>query len=51
MYLDSRRGSDGVDGEHSAGSAAVTVMDATAVQRKMQTVAAGQRWSQEEEED
>ena len=51
MYLYSRRGSDGIDGVHSTGSAFIIVTDVTAVQREIQTVAAGQRWSQEEEED
>ena len=49
MYLDSRRGSDGIDGVHSARSGVVMVIDVTAVQREKE--AGGQRWSQQEEDD
>ncbi len=51
MYLDSRCGSDGIDGVHSTGSAVVMVMDVTAVHWLEELLAAGQQWSQEEEDD
>ena len=51
MYLDSRRGSDGIDGVHSTGSGAIAVIDVAAVQREDEICAAGQQWNQQEEED
>lgn len=51
VYLDSRRGSDGIDGVHAAGSAAVLVVDVAAVQREHERSTAAQQRHQEEEED
>ena len=45
-----RRGSDGIDGVHSTGSALVLVIDVAAVQREVDGHAGGQQWSQEEED-
>lgn len=41
VYLDSRRGSDGVDGVHATGLAVVMVIDVIAVQRQDKRQAAG----------
>ena len=51
VYLDSRRGSDGIDGVHSTGSVLVLFLDVTAVHWQDELGAAGERWSQEEDED
>ena len=50
VYLDSRRGSYGIDGVHSTGSAVVIIMDVAAVQREDEGHAGGQQRSQEEED-
>lgn len=50
-YLDSRPVSSRIDGVHSAGLALVVVVDFTAVHRLDEVLAAGQQWSQEEEDD
>lgn len=50
VYLDSRRGSDGIDGEHSTGSAGVVIIDVAAVHWQDELLAAGQHRSQEQED-
>lgn len=49
MYLDSRPGSIRIDGEHPT-ALSLVMMDDTAVLRMLFN-AAGERWSQEEDDD
>jgi len=50
-YLDSRRGSDGIDAEHAAGLVLVVALDVAAVDRLEALFTADHRRSQEEEEE
>lgn len=50
MYLDSRRGSNGVDGVNSTGLTLVMIIDVTAVQWEDEEYAVGHHCSQEDED-